>query len=500
MTVKRALRWYDSLTINAYFLGQTTITQTMTPLLVPLLVQQFVGQERQGTLYGTIRLWSLMTALLVQALVGMLSDRSTSRWGRRRPFILTGTLVDLVVISAIGVSAGLEGMTGYWLLFFLLILLSISTNTAHGALQGLIPDLIPENQRGRFSGVKALLEVPVPIILVSFTIGRLIAAGKMWEGLLVAMVILTLTMLVSMFVPETPLETDPGPLDWAPILRLVVMTAVFTVLILGVGAIIRNLSQALDPGLSTASQLLLMGLAGLLAMALTIGLGVWASVRMSIGAAGQRERSFTWWVINRLAFLAGSTNLASFAVFYLQGRLGLEREAAAGPASQLIMFVGIFILLLALPSGWLADRFGRKPLIALSGLVAALGTLVLILAPNLAMIFVGGVLVGGAAGLFYTANWAMGTDLVPKEQAGRYLGISNMAGAGAGAVGAYIGGPIADFFSTHTPQTPGLGYVLLFAIYGSLFLLSVLAIGFVREKAISPQQAAVAQPRQAQIP
>jgi MFS family permease len=498
--VKRALRWYDTITINAYFLGLTTISQTMTPLVIPLLVQQFVGQQRQGTFYGSVRLWSLMAALLVQALMGTLSDRSTLQWGRRRPFILAGTLVDLIVIAAIGFSAGLEGMAGFWLLFILLIILSISSNTAQGAVQGLIPDLVPIDQRGRFSGVKALFEVPIPVILVSFTIGRLIAASKMWEGLFVAMGILTLSMLVSMFAPETPLEQKPGPLDWTPLLRLVIMTAIFTALILGIGEITRIFSRVLDPSLATATLLLLMGAAGLLAMALAIGLGVWLSIRVSIGQTSRRDSSFTWWVVNRLAFLAGSTNLASFAVFYLQGRLGLEREAAAGPASQLLMFVGIFILLLALPSGWLADRVGRKPLVAASGLVAALGALVLILAPNLATIYIGGILVGGAAGLFYTANWALGTDLVPKEEAGRYLGISNLAGAGAGAIGAYIGGPVADFFSLHSPQTPGLGYVLLFAIYGGLFLLSVLAIGFVREESSRLQAAATVQPRPAQIP
>ena len=92
-----------------------------------------------------------------------------------------------------------------------------------------------------------------------------------------------------------------------------------------------------------------------------------------------------------------------------------------------------------------------------------------------------GCLIGGATGLFFTANWALGTSLVPKEEAGRYLGISNLAGAGAGAVGAYIGGPIADFFTTHVPGVPGLGYVLLFAIYGTLFFLSVVALTQVRQ-------------------
>ena len=136
--------------------------------------------------------------------------------------------------------------------------------------------------------------------------------------------------------------------------------------------------------------------------------------------------------------------------------------------------VGILILVCALPSGWLADRIGRKRLVAYSGLGAAMGTLVLVLAPNMTAIYVGGCIVGAATGTFFTTNWALGTDVVPKEEAGHYLGISNLAGAGAGAVGAYIGGPIADYFTVYAPQTPGLGYLLVFAIYAVLFLVSAL--------------------------
>ena len=101
--------------------------------------------------------------------------------------------------------------------------------------------------------------------------------------------------------------------------------------------------------------------------------------------------------------------------------------------------------------------------------------------PSLPVIYVGGVIIGIAIGLFFASNWALGTVLVPKEEAGRYLGISNLAGAGAGAVGAYIGGPIADYFTANVTSVPGLGYILLFSIYGVLFLLSILALTQVRE-------------------
>jgi hypothetical protein len=70
---------------------------------------------------------------------------------------------------------------------------------------------------------------------------------------------------------------------------------------------------------------------------------------------------------------------------------------------------------------------------------------------------------------------------VPEKEAARYLGIANIAGAGAGAVGAYISGPIADYFTRLLPESPGLGYSLIFALFGLLFLGSTLSLLLVQE-------------------
>jgi len=474
--MNRAIRWYDYITINIYYLGISTLSQTLTPLVLPLLVQKFVGEAQKGTSLGTIRLWGLMVALLVQALMGILSDRSPLRWGRRRPFILAGTLGDLVFIAAIGFSATMSEMNGYWFLFAAYLLLQVASNTAHAAQQGFIPDLIPEHQRGRFSSIKAVFEVPLPVILVSFAVAPFIKAGNMWGGLVLAAGVLVAAMLITMLTREDPLQLALPKLDWTPFLRLALMTGLFTIIILAMGEAVKLAGLAANTITSITGVLVVMGAAGLAAMAIAVALGVWISVRISVGAAAGTHRSFTWWVVNRLAFLVGIFNLSTFAVYFLQARLGFSQDQAAGPAAQLMMVVGVFVLIFALLSGWLADRFGHKRVVAVSCGVAALGTLVTILGTDLGIIFVGGGLIGAAAGLFYTANWALGTELVPKEEAGRYLGISNLAGAGAGAVGAYIGGPIADYFTARVPDVPGLGYVLLFAIYGVMFLLALLAL------------------------
>jgi MFS family permease len=465
-------RWTNYIPINAYWFALTTRSQVLTALILPLLVQEFVEEQAKGTYVGRIRLWTLMAAVLVQALMGLLSDRSTSRWGRRRPFIVGGTLGDLVVFSLIGLVVGLEGMRGYWALFVLYLISTVSSNAAHAATQGLIPDLVPEEERGRASGVKALLEIPLPLVFVSFVVGRLISGGQIWAALFTVMAVMVLCTLLTLRVREKPLAQTARAWDWQPLLRLLLMTAAFTLIILVIGALVNVMMvAAAEMSNETASGLTVLG--GLVGMSVAIGAGVSFSIRLGIGPEARRRPAFTWWVINRLAFLAASVNVGSFMLYFLQERFPhLEEEHAAGPAATAIMFVGIFVLLTAIPSGWLADRLGKKPLIAAGGLLAALGTATALVFPQMAAVYVGGSFIGAAVGLFYSANWALGTEIVPREEAGRYLGISNLAGAGAGAVGAYIGGPIAD----HS------GYVLLFAIYGMLFLVSILALQRVNEK------------------
>ena len=470
--MSRPLRWHDLITVNIYWFALNTRSQTLSPLIIPLLVQQFIGEESKGSAVGSLRLWSLMTAVLVQALMGILSDRSTAKLGRRRPFILLGTLGEIIIFALIGFSASLEGQAGYAVLFGLYILSMMASNTAHAATQGLIPDLVPESQRGRYSGVKALLELPLPLLLVSLVIGKLVSGGTLWAALITLMGVLAICAAIAMFIPEQQQEHAPFEMNWAPFLRLVLMTAAFTLLILGMGAFVRwfmTLKLDLDPRLWSGAA----AAVGVAAMAVAIVGGVLASLRIGVGRDIQYLPSYTWWVINRLAFLTASTNIATFLLFFLQERfVELEGEKAAGPAATIAMFVGIFILLTAAPGGWLADRFGKKILIGIAGLLGAGGIALLVIVPSMTAIYIGGSIVGAGIGLFYSANWALGTEIVPREQAGRFLGLSNLAGAGAGAIGAYIGGPIADV----------LGYTLIIGVYGFLFLVSLLALLGIQEK------------------
>ncbi|MCD4672200.1 MAG: MFS transporter [Anaerolineaceae bacterium] len=470
--MKRAFRWYDSITINSFWFALTARSQMLSALLVPLLVQQYMGESAKGAYLGRMRLWSLMTALLMQALMGMLSDRSTSRWGRRRPFIVAGALGEALILILMGFAVGMEGLNGYMVLLVLYILSSLFSNTAQSAVQGLIPDVVPHDKRGIVSGVKALFEVPLPMIFVSLVIGKMISRGNISEAITAIIATLIVCMLITLLVPEERLKRNPAPFDWQPFLRLFIMTGCFTLIIVGTGALVKRASL-IELSFPSLPQNVIIAVTAILGMTTAVVLGVWASVRISVGKEIRQRKAFTWWVTNRLAFLVGATNLGSFILYFLQERFPeLQGEKAAGPASTLIMFVGFTILLSALPSGWLSDRIGKKNVLMISALLATAGTAIVITGPTLTAFYIGGALAGIGIGFFYSANWALGTEIVPPNQAGRFLGLSNLAGAGAGAIGAYIGGPIGD----------QLGYGFLLGIYGTMFILSMLALKGIPDK------------------
>lgn len=488
--MERQVRWYEHVGANIYWLGLNIASGTITPVLLPYLVALFAPVEQKNTYLATVRVIGLAVAMLVQPMAGMFSDRNTARWGRRRPFIFGGTLFNLLFLVIIGASPLFVDSsfnsyfqptfgvtTAYIVLLIGIVLLQISSNFTQGPLQALIPDVMPENQRGRSSGVKAVMEL-LPVFLVLF-IGPFVDRGQI--GLVVGIIMtgFLLTMLATVFlVREQPLKEKPKESLREPILRLVALTALFVLVTqAAVWLVGASGTWMKGQGASVAFQIAVVGGAGLVAMAGAIFVGVYFGAWVGIGSSAREQTGFIWWVINRLLFLAAVGSIQGFAQYFLRDVLHIPN--AASMTTVLLAVVALFLVPSALGGGYLADRLGRRRLVGLAGLIAAAGTFLLLFATSIPLVLVSGCIIGLGTGTFMASNWALGTDLVPSQQAGRYLGISNLAGAGAGIVGAGIGGPMADFFNT---ISPGLGYLVIFAIYGALFVLSTLSLSQVHTR------------------
>jgi MFS family permease len=476
----KRLHWYDYITINLFWLGLNIRNTALGSIFMPYLVAIFAPEAIKNTALGAMRSAGLVIAMLVQPAAGMLSDRSTSRFGRRRPYILVGALFDCLFLAAIALS------WNYWALLISILLIQFSSNISHGPLQGLIPDLVPEDQRGRASAVKAIMEL-LPIILVGLTIAKLVGAGHLdWAIFATGVALLVVTLITMIFVKETPLQQKPATPFWPPMLRVLGMLGGLLAgglagligggLVGGLAYLVTRLFASPPTALSVG-----IGVGGAVAMIVAVVAGVWVGCLGTLGREAHKQSPFIWWIANRLMFLAAVTSLQGSILFFVQYAFNLTVEAATSLTGTLTSIIGVFILLTALASGWLSDRIGRKQLVLISGVVAAVGNILLLVTiwvPQLVIVYMAGTIIGIGAGLFMTANWALGTDLVPAGEAGRYLGISNLAGAGAGIVGAGIGGLVADAINHYYM---GLGYFAVFAAYAVLFALSAITLRWVKE-------------------
>jgi len=91
-----------------------------------------------------------LTGLLVQPVIGHMSDRTWNRLGRRRPYFLTGALLASFALIAMPHSSSL------WMAAGLLWVLDASINISMEPFRAFVADLLPPQQRTRGFAMQAL--------------------------------------------------------------------------------------------------------------------------------------------------------------------------------------------------------------------------------------------------------------------------------------------------------------------------------------------------------
>ncbi len=379
----------DYIKITIFGLALTALWSSLHTIILPLRLLDFVAESEKSTYLSILVGTGLLLAVVVQPIAGAISDRSGFGWGRRRPYLLLGTMLALVFLPGIGFAGHLAIFTIFY------CLLQISGNMAQGPYQAFIPDLVPEQRRGLASGVKSLLEMVGGLALVRliayFMDRSFVEQGGpwLWYALATLGAILLGTMLVTiLMVKERPGAGSPGA-----------------------------------PLLSTFYE----------------------SFRIDIKA----NRDFVWFLVSRLLVLMAFSTLQKFALYFLMDVIGVANPAAA--TANLLILVGICMLAAAYSAGRLSDLLGRRPIVVSSGFLGALGIALLFLFHSYSAVMLGGAVLGIASGAFMSANWALATDLVPGGEEARYLGLTNLATAGGAALALFIIGPMIDFFNARSP-------------------------------------------------
>ncbi len=313
-----------------------------------------------------------------------------------------------------------------------LLALQVSSNVAHGPALALLPDRVPPERHGVASGIKNLFDMG-GLVVASLLVGRLVppeVRQPVQAVGVIALVLVVVTLITLLGVREAPSTRANQP---------------------------RGVPHAaLGPRLARALE----------------------------------HRAYWWLIASRLAFLAGITGVRNFAIYFVRDVL-----AAADPArltGDLMAAMVVTLTLVALLSGWLVDRAGPHRLLLIACGVAAAGCLLLATARTEQALLIFGSLVGAGVGLFLTANWALANALAPQHEAGLFLGLTNLATAGAGALAA-LEGPVIDLLNNAWPGAYW-GYVMLFSLGAVGALLSAALLRGARQPGGVPRASAPAPP------
>ncbi|MFJ4616908.1 MFS transporter [Streptomyces sp. NPDC088812] len=124
----------------------------LTPVMVTLAlrVSQIVPEADRGTALGQVLSLGALLAMLGNPVFGALSDRTTSRFGRRRPWLVGGMAAGLVGLTIVAAGSSVPLLMLGW------AVAQLGINACLAALTSCVPDLIPPRQQARVSGVIGL--------------------------------------------------------------------------------------------------------------------------------------------------------------------------------------------------------------------------------------------------------------------------------------------------------------------------------------------------------
>ncbi|MGH2393541.1 MAG: MFS transporter, partial [Candidatus Limnocylindria bacterium] len=189
-------------TLSVYWLGILTIQYGLGVVVVPTMVEDMVGVRNAGTGLAVINAVAVIASIFVQPTVGVVSDYTITRWGRRKPFIFIGGLLDMVFLYGIATSNTFVVLVAFY------FLIQFSSNFAQGPFQGYVPDLVPARQVGTASGLMGLM------IVIGAIVGVAIANTGIQPGgsLFVATLALGAVEIVAMLIVVTQVhEGTSGP-------------------------------------------------------------------------------------------------------------------------------------------------------------------------------------------------------------------------------------------------------------------------------------------------
>ena len=355
------MRLRSHLFVSCFWLAYNFHWGALLAIVLPSQIAAIVGDERKELFNGLIPSLGAAVSLFATPLAGALSDRSRSRFGRRRPFMAVGTTVNILFLLLI---AGFGSGDNIWTFLLVYLGIQLANNWSGGPYAGLIPDVVPAAERGVASGWLAFMTA-------AGTLLGAIAAGQLIRG----------------------------P-DYWPIYAAIaaVLAAMLTATLMGVR----------EPPPAAARESIEL-----------------SAFLRSFLLRGSEYRDFYYVLVTRALVTMGIFSLFTFFQFFLRDVVRAENAVLqTSYLVAIIIAAGIPTTILAGTLSDRHGRkplvYLSGGLMALASIVfIAVGFF-----PSLAFTFCVGALFGIGYGAYQAVDWALAIDVLPKgEAAGKDMGI-----------------------------------------------------------------------------
>ncbi len=423
---RRPLRVRDQLILSFYWFSLNFQNAALFPIVIPLQIAIFVAPGTTGNVQQAIFLaWlgaiGACSALIVQPIAGSISDHTRSRFGRRRPYVVAGSIVMLAGIAAVGVAReAVAFLAGF-------VIMQLGANVVNATYQSLIPDLVPDRQRGAASGYMGLMTI-------LGNVGSLAIAG----------------LLLSQVDSHTLPDAVMNGVDLFYLLSGIILAAglIVTAFCVRETALRRRSSREHADLRQTMQR----------------WLGPW------------QHHNFTWVFCTRAAVMLGLTLFMTYIEYYF---------ATISPGQQFVMQTAVVALLAlfgavcsAFVLGVASDRWGRVTIVCFSTACMAIPALAFVLSPGSIPLWPLGILFGVGYGAYTSVDWALAIDALPAaETVGRDMGLWSLASNLPALLAPLLGGAVIKLGDA--AGQIDLGYRAVFAlaavflVLGAVFVLGV---------------------------
>jgi len=432
--VPHRLTTWQQIAISLYWFSTSAHWTAILIILLPKQALAIGADASKGTTLSTIVLIGAFVSMVAAPFFGAWSDRIHTRWGRRKPFMVFGTVGNVLGLLAFAFLPVNKSVLVPYIIVFIWI--ELFNNLATAPYNALIPDVVPRAQRGSASGWMGLMTMlgnfTGGMFGIALTFGLLRNTKDAYLALAAIMLLGMLGTVI--FVREQAPPTAPPPFSFA--------------------AFGRGLIEPF------------------------------------------RSRDFLWVFLTRLLVMLGIFTVQEFLQYYFKDIVagghnvfayklfGLTlANKAEGATSYFILMLLIGAILSSVWAGSLSDRYGRKKMVYLSGLLQGIVVVVFLMVGRFDIVILLGLVFGLGYGAYMAVDWALVTDVLPKaDDYAKDMGLWHIAATLPQVMALPIAGVLLDTFQKVGARhsLPHLGYTVIFSVAILYFALGTVLVSRIK--------------------